>query len=145
VINIENRDQLIGLLSTVSGYANRHPSEAEEIVVLLEAAGVEFPYQGELNPTVTCEEAELYHCVAEEASEMIKEVAKGFRFGFHNPYPDGSGETPHSRLQQEMGDSHAVIARLAAKGFIDMTNVTNAAINKELKLRVNLRHRTDQD
>jgi hypothetical protein len=38
--HIENRDQLIGLLSTTSGYSDRHPSEAEEILKTLEAAGL---------------------------------------------------------------------------------------------------------
>ena len=35
-----NRDELIGLLSTTSGYAGKHPSEANEILNLLAAHGL---------------------------------------------------------------------------------------------------------
>lgn len=37
---VENRDQLIGLLSTTTGYELRHPEEAEEILRVLESAGL---------------------------------------------------------------------------------------------------------
>ena len=35
-----NRDNLIGLLSTTSGYSDKHPSEASEILNLLAAHGL---------------------------------------------------------------------------------------------------------
>ena len=37
---IENRRQLIGLLSTTPGYADKHPERAVEILDTLEAAGL---------------------------------------------------------------------------------------------------------
>lgn len=36
----ENRDQLIGLLSTTSGYSDRHPTDAEEILTLIKEHGM---------------------------------------------------------------------------------------------------------
>ena len=47
---IENRDQLIGLLSTTSGYADKHPLEAEEILQVLEAAGLMVVRKSSLKP-----------------------------------------------------------------------------------------------
>jgi hypothetical protein len=37
---IENRAQLIGLLSTTAGYADKHPTEAEDILKTLDAVGL---------------------------------------------------------------------------------------------------------
>ena len=37
---IENRDVLIGLLSTTSGYSDRHPIDAEEILDVLAFGGL---------------------------------------------------------------------------------------------------------
>ena len=36
----KNRKELVGYLSTTSGYSDKHPSEAEEILNHLEAAGL---------------------------------------------------------------------------------------------------------
>ncbi|MGI4811921.1 MAG: hypothetical protein ACRYGG_01060 [Janthinobacterium lividum] len=37
---IENRNQLIGLLSTTKGYKDKHPEHAAEILDLLDAVGL---------------------------------------------------------------------------------------------------------
>lgn len=71
----------------------------------------------------------------EECAEVTQAISKVFRFGMDAQYPAGA-PTNKQRLEEELGDLHAMIVLLGKKGIINMESVEIAAAAKLEKLKV---------
>lgn len=68
-------------------------------------------------------EQHLFVCLAEEASEVIKEIAKGMRFGFDTPH---NGESPRQRLGHEVDHLVVLIDEMKMRGYLPRIDIANA-------------------
>lgn len=78
-------------------------------------------------------EAELLHCLAEEAGEIVKAAMKALRFGLDDGYP-GAGSTNREDIAAEIGDLRAVVERLCTASVIRETGIEHARVAKHRKL-----------
>lgn len=70
----------------------------------------------------------------EECAEVTQAISKVFRFGMDAQYPAGA-PTNKQKLEEELGDLHAMLLILSQKGIIDMKSVQLAAEAKVEKLK----------
>jgi NTP pyrophosphatase (non-canonical NTP hydrolase) len=68
----------------------------------------------------------------EECAEVIQVIAKGFRFGFDEPY---DMKTNRQKLTQEVGDVLCMVDILVKRGFIDQSEIETAKRFKKEQLK----------
>lgn len=80
-------------------------------------------------------ERELLIILAEECSEVIKDVAKWLRFGAKDIDPEKSDAiTNDVRVALEVGDIFEVVRRIQAKGMISGYDIDKGARQKQERL-----------
>lgn len=87
------------------------------------------------NPTtpLTEQQQEILIILQEECAEVSQEISKIFRFGIDETHKSG---IPHRLvLEEEVGDLLCMIDLLVEKGVVDRSNLEEAKINKQLKLK----------
>jgi hypothetical protein len=82
---------------------------------------------------MTDKEQQLLIVLAEECSEVIKEVSKALRFGIDTTY---KGTSPKERLQWELVDLISSIELLQDEEVIDLNNSEFETLSKHKKSKV---------
>ncbi len=81
------------------------------------------------------EQQYLLTCIAEAASEVVKDATKAIRFGLYD-FNVHNGNIPNAqRLIQELNELNALVKLAGTKGFLDISMLGNEAIenNKIMK------------
>lgn len=99
-------------------------------------------YITERNTPPTDREAELFACLAEEASEVIKEVCKITRSGLQHAPPGSIANV--TRLEIEIGDFLAILSELTRLGTLGEDRIQLAVGDKLYRLPFFLLHSPDE-
>lgn len=81
------------------------------------------------------EQQYLLTCIAEEASEVVKDATKAIRFGLYDMHQD-NGNIPNAvRLIQELNELIALVELAGKKSYLDLSMLNDPVIknNKIMK------------
>lgn len=72
----------------------------------------------------------LLTCIAEEASEVVKDATKAIRFGLHDKNPTAYANNA-ANIVQELTELIALVEYAGKEGYIDITLLNNEETKKQ--------------
>lgn len=89
-----------------------------------------------VKPKYDCDPGSLLDMLAEEASEVIKELIKARRFGMQGipEWLKQGGKSPRDNIVQEIGDFVCIVDALILSGFVTAIEIRSASMHKYKRL-----------